>query len=181
MSDYTQLSLDLEPEIWKPIPDYEALYEVSNKGRVRRLAGTPQCHNNRLRKLKQTRGYSYVSLRREGKGKNRYVHHLVLAAFEGTIPAGHEVNHKNGIKTDNRLENLEYVTHSQNELHSFRVLGNMACHGEAHPSAKLTAKNVRQIRKLIGTISNRALARQFGVSPTAIEDIRDRVTWKHVK
>lgn len=76
-----------------------------------------------------------------------------MEAFQGEIPKELEVNHKNGVKTDNRLENLEVVTRSKNKEHSWRVLGHYQnrkrdTHGTNHPSARLTEDDIRLIRGL---------------------------------
>ena len=76
--------------------------------------------SRRLRPNFVGKGYFQVSL---GVGHRRYVHRLVALAFHGIPAPGYEVNHKNGVKTDNRPENLEWVTKSQNARHSTHVLG----------------------------------------------------------
>lgn len=182
MDKYIQLPLDFE--VWKPIPEYEGLYEVSNYGRVRRLAGSPKCNKTRiLNPPLSAYGYRFIFLWKKGIEDSFYVHRLVLAAFIGPRPDGLEVNHKNGNKSDNRLENLEYVTRHQNEMHSLYVLGNITKirHGEMHKDAKLTETKVREIRAQIGKVGVRELGRRYGVDQRVIRDIRDRKTWKHVK
>jgi hypothetical protein len=80
---------------------------------------------NRILKLqKDGHGYWQIGLWKHGKGTLRQVHILVANAFLGIPPEGCEVNHKNGKKYDSRVDNLEYVTHQQNCLHSYHVLGN---------------------------------------------------------
>ncbi len=104
---------------WKTIKDYPD-YQASDTGKVR------SCKFGKKITLKpctggpRGHGYPFVSLYQNGENVC-CVHRLVLVAFVGPCPEGLEVNHKNGIKTDNRLANLEYVTRSENNLHAFRT------------------------------------------------------------
>lgn len=100
-------------EIWKPIIDYEGLYEVSDLGNIRNIK------NGRNRSLKIVRknrsGYYYVVLSKSNKAKTFYVHRLVALSFlENTINEGFVVDHINNIKTDNRLVNLQVITRRLN-------------------------------------------------------------------
>ena len=100
-------------EIWRPCFNYENKYEVSNKGKIRKI--------KTKRELKghiSTKGYRRVSLSKNNQNINRTVHRLIIQSFIGDVP-NKVVNHINGIKTDNRLENLEWVTISENTRHSF--------------------------------------------------------------
>ena len=101
-------------EQWKGIPAYDGLYKVSNYGRVLGQKGYV------LRPGRDRLGYRTVVLSRQGQTKTFRVHRLVAAAFIGVD--AREVNHKDGDRGNNRLENLEYASHSDNCLHSYEVL-----------------------------------------------------------
>jgi len=96
-------------EIWKDIDDYQ--YEVSNTGNVR--------HKIKKNILNQTesKGYKKVNLFKSGESKTFPVHRLVAKAFLQDIPSKGIVNHKNLIKSDNRVENLEWMTIRENNNH----------------------------------------------------------------
>lgn len=101
-------------EIWKPIPGYEDLYEVSNIGQIRRTnyrgTGKP-----RLLKTKNCNvGYKHVSLCKNGESKCFTVHYLVYSTFNGKVPTGFQINHINEDKGDNRVENLNLMTPKEN-------------------------------------------------------------------
>ena len=101
-------------EIWKPIEDYEGCYEVSNLGRVKSLKFNKEVI---LKTCIDSGGYAYNGLRKNGKSKNFLVHRLVAFAFLGKKDYQDQVNHINGDKTDNRLNNLEWVSNVENYCH----------------------------------------------------------------
>ncbi len=110
-------------ELWKDIPEYDA-YAVSNHGRIRR---TKASRGTRVGKLlnpwKGTDGYLYVTLCIDREIKAVAMHRLVCLAFMGPYPEGKETNHKDGDKANPRLDNLEWMTRTENNLHCVHVLG----------------------------------------------------------
>ena len=116
-------------EEWREVAGYSKLYEVSNLGRIRSLARVVARDggqgaltiNEIIRKGHITpKGYVRVTLSKGGNPKNHMVHVLVAGAFLGDAPSErHEVNHKSGIKSDNRARNLEWMTPSQNLQHAY--------------------------------------------------------------
>lgn len=116
-------------EIWKDIEGYEGDYQASSEGRIKSLSrfyyekgGIKQPIPEAI--LKQTlnkKGYMYITLRKDCLPKTFRVHRLVAAAFIQNIDAKPQVNHKNGIKSDNRVENLEWCNNSENQIHSIRT------------------------------------------------------------
>lgn len=99
----------------------------------------------------------------------------MMRAFHGDRP-DLEVNHRNGNKLDNRLENLEYVTGAQNKAHA--TANKLYPRGEQCGRVKLDTETVRAIFEAEGT--NRALAKQFGIGKSQIQRIKAKETWCHV-
>ena len=145
-------------ERWLPIPDYEGWYDVSNWGRVRRIKAYNSTHVGRI--LKQSndgRGYMEVCLCKNGEHHIARAHRLVMSAFVGLCPEGSEVNHKDGVKTNNHLDNLEYVTRSENAIHSHNM-GLQSQRGENNANSILKEDDVHKIRKLFGKETHKAIA-----------------------
>lgn len=173
----------MENEIWKSVLGYEDCYEVSNLGRVRSL---PRIHagnlGNRIyggrildpHHKDKRKKYLFVSLSKNGVSKQYRVHRLVLMAFKGPPPAGHEGCHNNSNPNDNRLSNLRWDT-GKNNL-ADRNLNNTAPRGENCGTAKLTWEKVRKIR--ISDKNRYELAAEYNVTYTCIAYILRGDSWK---
>jgi hypothetical protein len=117
-------------EVWLPVVGYEGYYEISSLGNLRSVdrvvrykANGTMLRKGRPMRLTTTKyGYIDVRLGKEGVEKAHLVHRLVAAAFLDNPESKPQVNHKNGVKGDNRLENLEWASKSENRLHSYKVL-----------------------------------------------------------
>jgi len=163
-------------EIWKDLPGYEGLYQVSSLGRVYSLF-----YNRILKPFRNQKGYLRVDLRGK-KRTTKVVHRLVLEAFTGPQPKL-QVNHINGIKDDNRLENLEWVTNQQNIDHAWKLGLGFRLTGSLHPRATVTEEDVLKIRntKLSSNYGIEDLAKEFNTTGHVIRGIRYNKNWKHVK
>lgn len=166
-------------EVWKAVVGYEGVYEVSSLGRVKRVAPGGNAVVGRIRKPSDCHGYTFVALHRNGKRRPYRIHRLVMAAFIGPLPEGKQANHKNGDKTDNRPENLEYVTPSENRLHSTRILGKGI--RQSHGNAKLRDHDIPAIRAhLAAGETLKAIGDRFGVTFNCINHIKHGRTWSSV-
>lgn len=162
---YKNLSLiDIEDEIWKPVIGYEGLYDVSNFGRIKIVK------RNKIKTQNITKfGYLTFTISKENRIKYVIAHRLVAQAFITNIEKKTQVNHINGIKHDNRVENLEWNTPSENQIHSFHVLNNHAplinIKNTYQYTTKLKEKDIKYIlqNRSIG-VSAIELAKQFNVS-----------------
>lgn len=140
-------------EIFLPIPSYEGLYEISNYGIVKRLPAIIHLKNNTKRlqpgKIKQPtkRNYLSVYLYKEGIGKEYLVHRLVAITFIPNPLNLPQVNHKDGNKFNNRVDNLEWCTPFQNTHHAMNT-GLRDTHGENNPAAVLTEEIAMNIKYL---------------------------------
>lgn len=168
-------------ERWQQIPAWEGLYEASDGGRIRSLS-RPRHPGRILKPTLNVRGYYRVDLSRDGKQATRLVHQLVLLAFVGPCPDGMEVLHGPGGRTDNRLSNLSYGTHSQNCRDKRRDGTNP--NGEACWQTVLTAEQVREIRSRTAGGHTyglwRTLGKEYGVSGTTIRKIAKGLIWQGV-
>ncbi len=159
-------------EKWQPVEGFEGLYWVSNEGRLKNRKG-----HILARRIRKKDGYNVAQLYRKGVGpKYLQVSRLVLAAFVGPCPDGHEAAHNNGNPNDDRLCNLRWATHKSNMLD--RERHGTTVKGERHPAAKLTEEQVRSIRR--SAKSHRQLASEFGVSSFSVGQIKRGNTWEHL-
>jgi HNH endonuclease/NUMOD4 motif len=161
-------------EHWLPIRGYEELYWVSNLGNVRSIrvdyliGDFDRC------------GYRRVVLHNSGNKKRFLVHRLVADAFIGPREGKMTVNHKNGHKYDNSADNLEYMTQSANEKHSFDHLGRKSPTGSKHWNSKLTESQVQEIIGKRSSHSLKELSEEYGVGLPTISMICNRLIWRNV-
>ena len=107
----------MENEIWKDIKGYEGLYKISNLGNCYSIKS-----DRKIKCFDNGHGYLFYPLHKEGKTKQFYMHRLIAINFVPNYYNKPFVNHINGIKSDNRIDNLEWCTATENLLHSYRVL-----------------------------------------------------------
>ena len=150
-------------DYWRAVPGYPN-YQVSQRGEVHSLV-----RKKILAQVEGERGYMLVNLHRHGRPRNFLVHRLVAMAFLGAIPRGPRINHKDGDKRNNCLDNLEICTPEQNRAHAART--GLLLRGEANPSSRLTDAKVRAMRQM------RAEGAGSGTSLTCSTYPRRPCTW----
>lgn len=155
-------------------------YEVSNFGRVRRARPGRRTHAGRVMTPTLGKiGYLTVSPTIARRNTRIYVHQLVARAFIGPCPTAHEVNHRDGCKTNNRATNLEYVTHAGNMGHAART--GLAAHGTRVSGAKLDEVRVIELRaRRAAGASWAQLEREFGVAKATARAAAFGQNWRRV-
>lgn len=186
---------ELNGEIWKGViyqgVDYSWRFECSNYGRIRN-ANNKQVYTPHLSGI----GYFQICTSINGKNKNIKIHKAVAETFIPNPDNLRDVNHIDGNKQNNNINNLEWVTHQDNMLHANKIglhpstmnTNNLwiekTC-GESSNLSKLTEEEVRYIRKHYttyanGTTNKNELAKLFNTTPMNINSIIMRKTWKHI-
>jgi HNH endonuclease/NUMOD4 motif len=148
---------------WRSIPGYEKLYDASTKGDIRSSI------SRQLKAQINGTGYKWVQLWKNGEGKRMTVHSLIAITFLGPRPKGLDVHHKDGVRSNNQVTNLEYRTRSEHHLR-----------GEKHPKTTLTEQEVKEIRNAYKQATHgilRDLSKMFDVNKTTIQRIVFRKTW----
>ena len=161
--------------MWISVKNYEGLYEVSNLGRVRSF------HRNGekiLRNNIRPDGRCSVQLYKDGSNSRLFVHRLVAEAFLPNLECKPEVNHKDLMSTNNRLDNLEWVTKQENQEHA--NLNEAQYRGQESHNTELTEKDVFEIytridnRETLGSIS-----KDYPIGYQGLYRIKRGMTWKH--
>lgn len=178
-------------ETWKDVPGYEGLYQVSTLGQVKRLETiikvrfkTKEAERIQPEKIlvQYTREdhYPTVTLSKENKQWNISVHRLVSLTFLPNPENKKYINHKNGIKTDNRLENLEWCTASENAQHARDTGLKIPTWGEDNNSTLKQTQVVEIFDRLKKGENPKDLGLEYGVHEVTIRDIRDGRSWRNV-
>lgn len=155
-------------------------YEVSNIGTVRN-----KLRPNVVRKpIINNWGYVQLNLCKNSKYKCKLVHRLVGEAFIPNPENKPEINHKNGVKTDNRVENLEWVTVSENRQHAYDTGLEVTPRGKYSPSSKLLEEQVIEIKRLInsGMYKQKEIGNMFGIDQSHVSRLKtgSRKYWSNI-
>lgn len=171
-------------ELWKDVPGMDGRYEVSTFGNVRTHNFANQGITRELSQLKDSHGYPSVWLRNNGKRKFTKVHRLVAMTFLKPVLGKDCVNHIDAIKTNNHLENLEWVTLGENNIHASKMglqRGTFG-KGEDNSNATLTAAQVIEMRQQFkrGKHKIKDFAKLYGTSEHHMGRIIRGRCWKNL-
>lgn len=175
-------------EIWKPVSGFESLYEVSNLGRVRSLdrvcvgpSGRERRRKGQLMRQTLTDGYFVIRMFSAEGSKIHRIHRLVATEFCRKTEGCDVINHKDGVKTNNHADNLEWTTVRGNTIHSYENGLQSGRKGSRHHKAILTEDDVRSIIKSLkaGT-PQKHIAKIYGVTNGSITNINTGKQWGHV-
>lgn len=178
-------------EQWRSVVGFDGYYEVSDQGclrscdrtipitgggdsygAIRALRGRP------LPLRPRPDGYVPCSLSKDGLRGNYFVHRLVAVAFVGPCPDGMEVAHQNGVRSDNRRENLAYASRSENNRQ--KVEHGTHQRGERNGASKLTNEQAAAVKFLMDELPVRWLAEAFGITAQAVYRTRSGLIWASV-
>lgn len=187
---------NLEGEVWKDIYGYEGFYQISNKGRVKSLERYiwqsdkdgklyQRFMPSKILSLNRNNGNNYINVQlRTGNGtleNNHYIHILVAEAFIPNPENKPTVNHKDGNRDNNCVDNLEWATQSEQMQHAFDVL-NREISGVALENIKLTDNEATEIYKLSidSKMSNNEIAKLFNICEATVNNIKNKRSHKKI-
>ena len=190
---------NIENEIWKDITNYEGLYQASNTGKIKSLPRkeiTKNPHNpdktmirTRNEKiLKQSLdkdGYLKTALCKDSHAITYFIHRLIALTFLKNDENLPQINHKNGIKIQNNVENLEWCNQNHNMQHAFntKLVDVRKLQGENHWSHILNDNDILEIRKLysMGNMNQREIGNKYGIDQSHVSYIVNRKLWGHIQ
>jgi hypothetical protein len=159
----------LQIEVWKDIDGYVGLYQISSYGRVKSLYKKPYL----IMAPSVRHGYLFIRLYKDEKYKTHFIHKLIAKSFVPIIAGKNFVNHKDGNKQNNSIENLEWCTIQENNIHAFRT---------GLQKTKLTIDQVKEIRRLAPKtwVGKKQLSEVYSVHVSTVRDIMDNKIYKNV-
>lgn len=175
-------------EDWKPVLNYESLYEVSTTGSIRSVARKCPTKGGKLRNVSAktlkpvlVKGYHIVNLHKDGVMRQFRLHRLIAEAFIPNPQNLGIVNHLDGNKTNNHMSNLEWCTVERNNTHAAELGLLKGRKGEQHHGNTLTENIVRLIKNaLTRGVKGSVLASTYNVSQATISNIKHNKNWNHI-
>ncbi|NBW18366.1 MAG: hypothetical protein EBR82_61365 [Caulobacteraceae bacterium] len=170
-------------EVWKDCYGWESFYEVSNLGNIRSKKrpvptqfGITTRGGVSIKKIVAKNGYECVNLTGGGKRRQELVHRLVLLSFIGEPEKGRQACHNDGVRHNNKLQNLRWDSISGN--HADKKKHGTWQIGEKNPYAKLTNQQAREIKN--SKESLKVLAKKYGVSVGCISRVQHKQSWVNI-
>lgn len=158
-------------EKWLVIKEFEGKYFISNRGRVKTQTG-------KIKKLQDNRrGYYCCGFYYNGKAVMRKTHRLVAQEFLPNPKNKPQVNHKNGNKKDNNVENLEWVTQSENMTHAYEKMG---CFEKRRANKHITDVQILEIFTLKGKMLQQEIAKMYNVNRSFVANIHAKRRYKKI-
>jgi hypothetical protein len=163
----------MQKEIFKDVLGYEGSYQISNLGNIKSIKFNK---DRMLKKHISNNGYEIITLHNKGKLKTHTIHRLLALAFIPNPQNKPQINHIDGVKTNNVITNLEWATVSENTKHAFD--NNLCKNGENHYFAKLDNNSVIEIFK--SKLNIKQLSEIYKVSVITIYKIKQKANWAHL-
>jgi hypothetical protein len=170
-------------EIWKDVKGYEGIYQISSLGRLKvklKFRKYRDYNEKILNPTKDKDGYLRTALTKDNKKQMKTIHRLVAETFLENNLNYPVVNHINGIKDDNRVENLEWCSVLQNNLHAIKLGFKKSPNGEKHHMCKISSKEVLEIKENKDNLFQRQLAVKYNISQTQISRILNNKRWNKI-
>jgi hypothetical protein len=175
-------------EIFMDVIGYEGLYQVSNLGRVKGLPKQVKMPNGSLKfyteYIKKSciskTGYERMTLNKNGVRRNHTIHKLVYDSFIGIKIKKHQINHIDGNKLNNKINNLEYITASENIKHAFRIGLKKSFLGNTHANSKISRDVAIKIKYDHKNLYQWQVAEKYNVSQQLVGLIRSGKRWPHI-
>lgn len=172
----------INSEVWKDVNGYSGIYQISDNGRVKSIGRIKKfskynpnvtLHEKIMVTHLDSGGYPYISLLKDGVRKRHRIHKLVASHFIDNYQSGIDVNHIDGVKTNNNISNLENISRSGNIKHAYSM-------GLRKRGIKLSQNDVYAIKHKIHGVPQRLIADAFNIFQTTVSDIRRNRIWKEV-
>jgi len=170
---------DLEGEIWTDFVGLEGIMLVGNTGRIKRIKHRKNPTNKIMKHFINENGYCQISLCHNGKYAMYSIHRSVALAFIPNPENKPEVNHKDGDKQNNHVDNLEWATESENIKHAWDTGLCKPKNGVDNGNSVLTEKEVLEIRAIKG-MTKRDIAKLYNIGEAAVGKIINRQRWNHI-